>query len=217
MKNEKQHPKFLKKIDWKLLKKQKVTLFAVIEFCEKNKFPEEFINDLDGILNLIDTIQDYAVDKMGESETNVFGFEEEEKHEGKNPQKLWLCTKCNSDNVETKSWTNLNTNEISGECSEGDEDDNWCKDCGEHNPVYLVGIAAGHVVIGFQVVINPNSSRKDADDGIIHPEMKGSFCIYSLSQARKMINGNTNDWQLLAIWTNDIEEPTFMFEGDPRQ
>jgi hypothetical protein len=52
--------------------------------------------------------------------------------------------------------------------------------------------------------------------------MEASFCIYSLSQAKEMLEDLPgmnlfNEWKLLAIWTDDVEEPTMMFKGDPRQ
>jgi len=29
--------------------------------------------------------------------------------------------------------------------------------------------------------------------------------------------GDDLNWRLLTIWEGDVEEPTMMFEGDPRQ
>lgn len=70
-------------------------------------------------------------------------------------------------------------------------------------------------IIGFQVV--------DIDNNI-HPDMGASFCVYSLSQAKKMLNGKSrsllnklDDWYIKTILENDIEELIMMFEGDPRQ
>lgn len=54
-------PRFITRIDWELLKKQKKTLLKL------NK--DEHI---DGIIALIDSLQDYAVDVMGMSEEEVF-------------------------------------------------------------------------------------------------------------------------------------------------
>ena len=125
---------------------------------------------------------------------------------------LWLCASCNSDKVEVKSWVNLNTNEISGEVSDGDDNDNWCKDCEGHNPVYQSKLKASAKVVGFQVV----GKEETPDEGNIHPDMAGSFCLYNLSQAREM-TGKHGYWNLLTIWSGDVEEPTIMFEGDPRK
>ena len=59
---------FLSKIDFKDLKGQKQTL---LEKIDKAKTKKEKDN-LTGLLNLIDTIQDEAVDKHGYSEKDVF-------------------------------------------------------------------------------------------------------------------------------------------------
>lgn len=56
---------FIKYIDWPLLRKQKQWLMA--QECE----------EAEGILTLIDTLQDYAIDEMGVNEYVVFGETEE--------------------------------------------------------------------------------------------------------------------------------------------
>jgi len=63
--------------------------------------------------------------------------------------------------------------------------------------------------IGYQVVDHRNHE--------IHPDMDASFCIYSKQQALEMINSNEYEgqWVMRAITEGDIEDPTFMFEGDP--
>jgi hypothetical protein len=48
-------------MDWRLLRKQKQWLME--QHCE----------EAEGILNLIDTLQDYAIDEMGVDEYVVFG------------------------------------------------------------------------------------------------------------------------------------------------
>jgi hypothetical protein len=63
--------KFLRKIDFKLLKKQKQTLLKVIfRLNKEGKQKEE--DGLTGILTLIDNLQDEAVDKYGYKERTVF-------------------------------------------------------------------------------------------------------------------------------------------------
>ena len=57
---------FLAKIDFAELKKQKSTLLKVIDLKSKAS------RDLTGIMNLIDTIQDIAVDQYGYKEKEVF-------------------------------------------------------------------------------------------------------------------------------------------------
>lgn len=69
----KQNP--IERIDWKELKKQKLKLLWVINYLEKLNI--EGSEELEGILNLIDHIQDYAVDVLGMKESEVFNLEEE--------------------------------------------------------------------------------------------------------------------------------------------
>lgn len=59
-------PEFIKNIDWKLLEVQKQFL---IDFNHPHS---------DGIVSLIDSIQDYAVDELGMDENVVFNFSKEE-------------------------------------------------------------------------------------------------------------------------------------------
>lgn len=69
----------ISRIDWKLLKKQKKTLLAVIEENEINTVLQnpERVDDLTGILNLVDSIQDFAVDIMKVDEKIVFNLHED--------------------------------------------------------------------------------------------------------------------------------------------
>jgi len=59
-----------KHIDWELLKKQKNTLLNTINKLEHHNSK---VDDLEGILNLIDSIQDLAVDYYEIPEEKVFG------------------------------------------------------------------------------------------------------------------------------------------------
>jgi len=65
---------FLKKIDFKELKEQKSTLIKLQAKIEKTKpkFTQKEHDALEGIINLIDSIQDIAVDKFGYKERTVF-------------------------------------------------------------------------------------------------------------------------------------------------
>lgn len=78
-------PKFIQNIDFKLLKEQKNDLLQSIQdfemeahSCENDGHPKAAIRlkeqaeSIQGIINLIDSIQDYAVDELGKSETDVF-------------------------------------------------------------------------------------------------------------------------------------------------
>ena len=59
------------KIDWKLLHKQKKNLLKLIN-DKKTSIKEK--EHLEGILNLLDSIQDYAVDTLGIEEKTVFNL-----------------------------------------------------------------------------------------------------------------------------------------------
>lgn len=63
-----EHPEFIAKIDWELLREQKKNLINACKRCY----------NLNGILYLIDELQDYAVDVMGIDEDTVFNLKEDE-------------------------------------------------------------------------------------------------------------------------------------------
>jgi rubredoxin len=208
---KKKVPEFLKKIDFTELRSQKEVFLKVL-----TRLADDEHDKLEGILNLVDAIQDYAVDVLGVPEMLVFGFEQEENREIKPKTKtkiktLWLCPNCGSDNVEMKVWAKANTNEITDDASI-DEEDCYCNDCGEHGQIILSTLKETAKIEGYQVV--------NDEFGDIHPDMAGSFCLYNLSQAREMIakgcKNPNQEWKLLAIWTGDVEEPTIMFSGNPR-
>ena len=75
-------PEFIKKMDWKLLRKQKLSLLEVLDFFDRVKFNTKtdenprIIDDLTGILNTIDALQDYAVDDLGIDEAEWDNLEE---------------------------------------------------------------------------------------------------------------------------------------------
>ena len=62
---------FLKAIDFKKLKKQKQDLLETITLLEKQKINDK-ADRLTGIVSLIDSIQDKAVDEYGYDENEVF-------------------------------------------------------------------------------------------------------------------------------------------------
>ena len=68
-------PEFVTKIDWDLLKGQKRILLEVINKDELN--PEEK-EGLEGILSLLDSLQDAAVDDFGLAENLVFDLHPDE-------------------------------------------------------------------------------------------------------------------------------------------
>jgi hypothetical protein len=125
---------------------------------------------------------------------------------------VYICSHCNSDNVQVQAWVRPNQGmQYVDEVAEGDVM-GWCDDENLSSVIDTAEVKRRHKVVGFQV---------ESDDGKheIHPHMDGSFCLYSLEQARAMMDDDNNgdeQWKLLAIWDGDVEEPTMMFEGDPR-
>lgn len=299
------------KIDFTSLRTQKTML---LETINNDAVDPEHKEGLEGILALIDAIQDYAVDELGVPEMHVFDFELEEERENETPEEkfartsaqlifdelcesdgfhtddempegfissimadnmhadiikakirnqilndlkahpvlfditettkelqydgdmredyeglvtaylreifnngktkmVWLCPHCGSDNVDTKNWVNANTGEVGTDC---EEDEGYCNDCEERGELILSTLKESAKIVGYQVV----GEDGHENEGDIHPLMEASFCLYSLSQAKAMINDDNTmykgEWKLLAIWTGDVEEPTIMFEGDPR-
>lgn len=81
-------PNFIENIDWSELRQQKTQLLDTITWL--SNFPANNIaKDLDGILHLIDHLQDYAVDELGINENHIFDFEKEEEREKETPQELF--------------------------------------------------------------------------------------------------------------------------------
>ena len=120
-----------------------------------------------------------------------------------------ICTHCNSDNVQIKAWVKPNQNNEFVDLTE--DSIGWCEDCQDNVHIEGADLKADAKVVGFQVVGEDGCEEA----GHMHPDMDASFCLYSLSQARNMLKKDRK-WRLLAIWTGDIEEPTMMFDSDPR-
>jgi hypothetical protein len=132
----------------------------------------------------------------------------------KETKTVYICTHCNSDKVQIKAWVNPNNNNEF--VDEVPDELGWCEDEQLHGEIQTAELRADAKVIGFQVVGEDGTEQ----EGEIHPGMDASFCIYSLKQAQSMLGDNNHgdeQWRLLTIWTGDIEEPTMMFEGDPRE
>lgn len=66
------HPEFIKNIDWKLLRKQKKLCLKFIArgYELGHKTPDA----VQGLIHLVDAIQDFACDEMGLSEEEVFNL-----------------------------------------------------------------------------------------------------------------------------------------------
>lgn len=47
---------------------------------------------------------------------------------------MYICEKCDSDNVEQLQWVNPNTNKL-GEIAAGERQDSWCNTCDEHTNI----------------------------------------------------------------------------------
>ena len=62
-------PQFIQNIDWKLLRKQKRTLLKIAN--DIDNVPK--LEHVEGIIVLIDALQDYAVDIAELKEREVFG------------------------------------------------------------------------------------------------------------------------------------------------
>ena len=43
-----------------------------------------------------------------------------------------VCSRCKGTNIETRAWIDPNDDTILDNCSDGDSDDNWCRDCDNH-------------------------------------------------------------------------------------
>jgi len=76
----------IKNIDWSELRNQKRTLLGVID-KHYNNIASESLNDsakddLEGLVNLIDSLQDYAVDQLGIDSIHVFDFDDEDPKDG---------------------------------------------------------------------------------------------------------------------------------------
>jgi len=72
------------KIDFTDLRTQKGVLLVIIDELEKKQ--DIRFEELNGILNLIDSIQDYAVDVLGVPEMMVFDLDVEENREASTPE-----------------------------------------------------------------------------------------------------------------------------------
>ena len=127
---------------------------------------------------------------------------------------IYQCQHCMSDAVQVKAWVRPNEGNKYVDEVEGDPL-GWCDDCEQNVVVETVEVKKRAHVIGYQVLDDTHNATD------MHPHMDASFCVYSLDQARSMLDDdNLGDergkWQLVAIWDDTIEEPTMMFEGDPR-
>lgn len=64
-------------MDWELLRQQKMTLLHMLEPYQNILLTDEEFEDLQGILHLIDAVQDHAVDVLGVDKNIVFNLTED--------------------------------------------------------------------------------------------------------------------------------------------
>jgi hypothetical protein len=126
---------------------------------------------------------------------------------------VFVCDTCGSDNVQSKAWVRPNQGNAFVDLITEDVQDNFCDDCNENVLTSSVEKPHSAQVLGFQVVDACNTL-------LCHPHMKFPNCVYSLDQANSMLDDDNNgdeQWQLLAIWTQDLADPEIMFDcEDPR-
>ena len=127
-----------------------------------------------------------------------------------------ICSHCNSDNVQIKAWVRPNQGNQYVDAVPDDCDMGWCDDCGLSSDIQIAELKRRAVVEGFQVI--GDEGTKEA--GKFHPHMNNNSALYSLDQANSMMddsNDGSEQWQLLTVWTGDVENAVIMFEdGDPR-
>jgi len=63
---------FVRNVNWELLRKQKLTLVTLARNVD-SRLTDTEVNDLDGLVYLIDAVQDEAVANEGVDEALVFG------------------------------------------------------------------------------------------------------------------------------------------------
>lgn len=80
-------PEFIKSIDWGLLRTQKNMLLELIPANDEQG------DDIEGIVLIIDALQDYIVDEVGIDAVHVFDFETEEKRDNSTdePKQKSIC------------------------------------------------------------------------------------------------------------------------------
>jgi len=76
MRKDKTIPEFIRKTDWEMLRKQKLSLINTVE--HENDLTQEVRDDLEGIIGLLDALQDYASDDLGMGDKFIFNIEPEE-------------------------------------------------------------------------------------------------------------------------------------------
>jgi hypothetical protein len=163
-----EYPEVLKNIDWSELRAQKSVLLAVIDELEKKK--DIRFEELDGILNLIDSIQDFAVDEMGIPEMSVFDFEDEEKREESTPEENFARTNAEIIFQMRIEGEGLYTDpEMSKEFIESIVDDRYHAD--------LIKDAIRRDILN-DVRVNPDNFDRDADGNLTYSADMQDYGFY---------------------------------------
>ena len=75
-----QAPEFIRGINWGLLKKQKLDLLRTIAYVEETENVER-LESLNGILHLIDALQDYVCDEIGMPDYMIYTLHDDDDNE----------------------------------------------------------------------------------------------------------------------------------------
>ena len=143
MTKEEKAYEILNRIDYSDLRTQKTTLF---EMFDDFKLKQNHKDALNGIMSLLDEIQDFAVDQLGFDEMYVFDLDVEDKEDEvpcwERTKTVHLCGNCASDNVQFRAWVNPNApEEIEYIIDDGDlTRDNYCNDCGSNSNIFTSNI-----------------------------------------------------------------------------
>jgi len=78
MENHEKIPEFIQKIDWKLLREQKQTLLRIQETLQTT--PKRY-DHIEGIIEFLDALQDYAADDMRLGDKLVFNLDENDTND----------------------------------------------------------------------------------------------------------------------------------------
>jgi hypothetical protein len=176
---------------------------AIIKWL--TRYPEDYKNDKDEYNYTVDVYDhSHAIDEYVErlyEDTNC-------------TKSVWVCPDCRSDNVQFKTWTNANTMKASNEECPMEDGDCACNDCESTSILEIVTMIPRRKLIGFQVNIIDGVGHKE-----MHPHTETKSSVYNLDQAKSMMdddNLGSEYNELKAIWTDDLECPEIMFEGDIR-
>lgn len=215
MTNEEKALEILKMINYPLLREQKTTLFNMFDDF---KLKQNHIDALNGIIQILNSIQDFAVDEMGMDEDKVFDLDVEDKEDDvpcwERTKLVHLCGNCASDNIQFRAWVNPNNEEeIEYILDDGDlKEDHYCLDCNKNMIPFTDEMNVQKKIIGYQVIHVLDKMPTSTE---FHPEIKHPYQVFSLPQAKKMIK-DSEQWQLFTIWSGDFIKPEMMFKGELR-